>query len=93
MTKLLVVDDDAHIRELVKVFLQNEGLEVIEAIDGVDALSKLDTEKVDMVVMDIMMPNMDGGHYVRKYVHSIQIYQSLCLQLKEKPLKKSRAFI
>lgn len=60
MTKLLVVDDDAHIRELVKVFLQHEGLEVIEAMDGVDALSKLATEKVDMVVMDIMMPNMDG---------------------------------
>ncbi|MEK8197401.1 MULTISPECIES: response regulator transcription factor [unclassified Lysinibacillus] len=60
MTKLLVVDDDAHIRELVKVFLQNEGLEVIEATDGVDALSKLAAEKVDMVVMDIMMPNMDG---------------------------------
>jgi len=54
------VDDDAHIRELVKVFLQNEGLEVIEAVDGVDALSKLASEKVDMVVMDIMMPNMDG---------------------------------
>ena len=60
MTKLLVVDDDAHIRELVKVFLQNEGLEVIEAVDGVDALSKLASEKVDMVVMDVMMPNMDG---------------------------------
>ena len=60
MTKLLVVDDDAHIRELVKIFLQNEGLEVIEAVDGVDALSKLASEKVDMVVMDIMMPNMDG---------------------------------
>ncbi|AVK83700.1 DNA-binding response regulator [Lysinibacillus sp. B2A1] len=60
MTKLLVVDDDVHIRELVKIFLQNEGLEVIEAVDGVDALSKLASEKVDMVVMDIMMPNMDG---------------------------------
>ncbi|WP_155592855.1 response regulator transcription factor [Lysinibacillus cavernae] len=60
MTKLLVVDDDAHIRELVKVFLQNEGLEVMEATDGVDALSQLTSEKVDMVVMDIMMPNMDG---------------------------------
>lgn len=60
MTKLLVVDDDAYIRELVKVFLQNEGLEVIEATDGVDALSKLASEKVDMIVMDIMMPNMDG---------------------------------
>jgi len=55
-----MVDDDAHIRELVKVFLQNEGLEVIEATDGVDALSKLTYEKVDMVIMDIMMPNMDG---------------------------------
>ncbi|MFJ5764086.1 response regulator transcription factor [Lysinibacillus sp. NPDC093210] len=60
MTKLLVVDDDDHIRELVKVFLQNEGFDVIEALDGVDALSKLDTEKVDMVIMDIMMPKMDG---------------------------------
>lgn len=60
MTKLLVVDDDGYIRELVKVFLQNEGLEVIEATDGVDALSKLAAEKVGMVVMDIMMPNMDG---------------------------------
>lgn len=60
MTKLLVVDDDANIRELIKVFLQNEGLEVIEAIDGVDALFRLASEKVDMVVMDIMMPNMDG---------------------------------
>lgn len=60
MTKLLVVDDDEHIRELVKVFLQNEGFDVLEAIDGVDALSKLETEKVDMVIMDIMMPNMDG---------------------------------
>ena len=50
MTKLLVVDDDAHIRELVKVFLLNEGLEVIEATDGVDALSKLDSEKVDIML-------------------------------------------
>jgi len=60
MTKLLVVDDDAHIRELIKVFLQNEGLEVIEATDGVDALSKLDSDKVDMIIMDIMMPKMNG---------------------------------
>ena len=60
MTKLLVVDDDEHIRELVKVFLQNEGFDVIEAMDGVDALSKLEVEKVDMVIMDIMMPKMDG---------------------------------
>ncbi|GLC87690.1 response regulator transcription factor [Lysinibacillus piscis] len=60
MAKVLIVDDDAHIRELVKIFLQNEGLDTIEAIDGVDALDKLATDKVDMVILDIMMPRMDG---------------------------------
>ncbi|WP_375200346.1 response regulator transcription factor [Bacillus sp. RS11] len=60
MTTLLVVDDDAHIRELIKIFLQNEGLEIIEATDGVDALSKLASDKVDMIILDIMMPKMDG---------------------------------
>jgi DNA-binding response OmpR family regulator len=70
MTKILVVDDDIHIRELVGVFLRNEGFDIIEAVDGVDALSKLETMKVDMVILDIMMPNMDGWQLcseLRKY--------------------------
>lgn len=66
MTRLLVVDDDEHIRELVSVFLQNEGLSILEAVDGVDALSKLESEKIDMVIMDIMMPNMDGWELCRE---------------------------
>ncbi|MBB3070633.1 DNA-binding response OmpR family regulator [Paenibacillus baekrokdamisoli] len=60
MTKLLVVDDDPHIRELVKLFLIREGFEVIEASDGIDALRILETEQVDMAIIDVMMPNMDG---------------------------------
>jgi len=60
MSKILVVDDDPHIRELVQVFLRNDGFEVIEASDGVEALSKLDSVKVDLAILDIMMPNMDG---------------------------------
>lgn len=60
MSKILVVDDDAHIRELVRVFLRNDGFEVIEAVDGLDALSRLDSVKVDLAVIDVMMPNMDG---------------------------------
>ena len=70
MTKILVVDDDSHIRELVGVFLRNEGFDIIEAVDGVDALSKLETNKVDMVILDVMMPNMDGWQLcfeLRKY--------------------------
>jgi two-component system, OmpR family, response regulator len=60
MSKILIVDDDAHIRELIRVFLRKDGLEVIEAVDGVDALSRLDSVKADLAIIDVMMPNMDG---------------------------------
>jgi len=60
MSKILVVDDDAHIRELIRVFLRNDGFEVIEAVDGLDALSRIDSVKADLAVIDVMMPNMDG---------------------------------
>jgi two-component system OmpR family response regulator len=60
MSKILIVDDDPHIRELVQVFLRDDGFEVIEAADGVDALSKLDSIKVDLAIIDIMMPKVDG---------------------------------
>ena len=60
MTKLLMVDDDPHIRELVKLFLAREGFEVIEASDGIEALRLLEIEQVNMVILDVMMPNMDG---------------------------------
>ncbi|MDF2543767.1 MAG: two component transcriptional regulator, winged helix family [Herbinix sp.] len=60
MNKILIVDDDQHIRELVGVFLREEGFEIYEATDGIEALSRLETIKADMVILDIMMPNMDG---------------------------------
>ncbi|CAM3479497.1 response regulator transcription factor [Paenibacillus lupini] len=60
MATIMVVDDDAHIRELVSHYLKVEGFEVIEASDGEEALALLDSAKADLVVMDVMMPNMDG---------------------------------
>lgn len=66
MSKLLVVDDDPHVRELVKVFLKQEGFEVLEAANGVEALSLLETTSVDIVVLDIMMPLMDGWELCRE---------------------------
>lgn len=60
MAKILVVDDDMHIRELIRVFLEEAGMEVLEAADGLEALSMLAEERADLVIMDIMMPNMDG---------------------------------
>jgi two-component system OmpR family response regulator len=70
MSKIMVVDDDPYIRELVRVFLQNEGFEVSEAADGAEALAKVETTKVDLVILDIMMPKMDGWQLcseLRKY--------------------------
>jgi len=66
MNRLLVVDDDPHIRELASVFLKNEGFEVYEVADGVEALAKLETVKVDLIILDIMMPNMDGWELCRQ---------------------------
>ena len=66
MSKILIVDDDPHIRELSKVFLRNNGFEVCEAVDGKDALTKLDSVKVDLFIIDVMMPNMDGWELCRE---------------------------
>ena len=62
----MVVDDDAHIRELARVFLQNAGFAVVEAVDGADALAKLNTLKVDLFIIDIMMPRLDGWELCRE---------------------------
>src|SRR5258708_3699270 len=66
MTKILVVDDDPHIRELVRAFLRNDGFDVAEAGDGVDALTFGESSKVDLVALDIMMPNLDGWELCRE---------------------------
>jgi len=66
MARILVVDDDAHIRELVSRFLSLEGLTIHEAANGKEALDVLETTKVDLVIMDIMMPEMDGWELCRE---------------------------
>ncbi|AIQ14880.1 response regulator transcription factor [Paenibacillus durus] len=66
MAKILVVDDDPHIRELVAVFLKAEGMEVYEASDGKAALEFLGDHTADMVILDVMMPNMDGWQLCRE---------------------------
>ena len=60
MSGILVVDDDAHIRELLRHFLEAEGFVVSEAEDGAVALTFLRSVKVDLVVLDVMMPGLDG---------------------------------
>ena len=63
---ILVVDDAQSVRQAVGFTLQEEGYDIVEAEDGVDALNKLDGQHVDMIVCDVNMPNMDGITFVQK---------------------------
>jgi two-component system chemotaxis response regulator CheY len=64
--KILVVDDSASIRQLVSFTIKDAGYDVLVAENGKDALGKLSNEKVDMVITDLNMPEMDGIELIKK---------------------------
>ncbi|MEG0924958.1 MAG: response regulator transcription factor [Anaerovoracaceae bacterium] len=57
---ILVCDDDREIAGAIEIYLRNEGYTVFKAFDGVEALNVVDKEQIHLVIMDVMMPNMDG---------------------------------
>ena len=63
MNKILIVDDDAHIQELLCVLLRDAGFDVITAKDGQDALEKIEAFRADLCILDVMMPHMDGWSF------------------------------
>src|ERR1035437_7727467 len=64
--KILVVDDERHIVRLVQVNLEKAGYTVLTAYDGVEALEQVAKEKPDMIVLDVMMPRLDGFEVLKK---------------------------
>ncbi|WP_034745722.1 response regulator transcription factor, partial [Halalkalibacter wakoensis] len=60
MSKILVVDDDRNIRKLIRVYLESSQFTVLEAGDGKEALDLLLHEQVDLAIIDVMMPHVDG---------------------------------
>ena len=66
MAKVLVADDDGHIREVVRYALEKAGYTVVEAKDGKEALAALDANPFDVVVLDIVMPEQDGLEVCRR---------------------------
>jgi two-component system OmpR family response regulator len=66
MITIMVVDDEAHIRELINLYLTDEGFSIVEKANGAEALEHAVNYPVDMVIMDIMMPEMDGWELCRK---------------------------
>ena len=66
MARILVVDDDPDVRRLVEMKLHLDGIETVSAADGAEALEILGQESIDLVVLDLMMPVMDGYEVCRR---------------------------
>lgn len=60
MSKLLVVDDEYRIRQIIKKYAEFEGYEVEEAVDGMQAIELCRRQDFDLIIMDVMMPELDG---------------------------------
>jgi DNA-binding response OmpR family regulator len=91
MTRILIVDDDAHIRELLGVLLKNEGFDVSDAADGVQALACLESVRVDLAILDVMMPNLDGWELCRILRESYE-FPILMLTAKGETIQKVKGF-
>ncbi|MBK4744499.1 MULTISPECIES: response regulator transcription factor [Bacillus] len=63
---ILIVDDDLEIAELIEIHLKKEGYQVIKATDGEEAIGIIQSHSIDLVVLDIMMPKMDGYEVTRQ---------------------------
>ena len=64
--KILIADDDRNICELLKIYLEKEGCTVVLAGDGEEALSKFEAEEPDIILLDVMMPRLDGWQVCRE---------------------------
>ncbi len=60
MEKILIVDDEKEIRDLIEIYLKSEGYEIFKSENGLEALEILSREEIDLVILDVMMPKLDG---------------------------------
>lgn len=92
MFHLLVVEDESNIRKLVKTMLERHGYHVHCAENGVKALETLDVQHIDLIVLDIMMPEMDGYSLAKELREADNTLPILMLTAKQLPEDKKRGF-
>ena len=93
MLNIMVVDDDKNTRMLLKAVLEGENYTVIIAENGEDALAMMDKHHVDLVVLDIMMPKMDGYEFTSLLRQNENNLPILMVSAKQLPADKKKGFI
>ena len=93
MFHILVVDDDKNTRRLFRAVLENAGYTVSTASDGAEALDLMDSEHIDLVVLDIMMPNMDGYEFTKALREVENNLPILMVSAKQLPEDKKKGFL
>ena len=93
MFNILVVDDDRNTRLFLKTVLESEKYTVVTAINGKDALDILEREHIDLVVLDIMMPEMDGYRFTEIVRESNNTLPILMVSAKQQPDDKKHGFL
>ena len=93
MFHILVVEDNPNARKLMEAVLKQNGYEPLLAADGIEALDVLDNKHVDLIVLDVMMPRMDGYEFTETLRSSGCDLPILMVTAKEKPADKRKGFI
>ena len=92
MFHILVVDDDKNTRMYFEAVLENNGYTVTVAKDGEDAMEAMDREHIDLVVLDIMMPKMDGYEFTKTLRECDNNLPILMVSAKQMPIDKNKGF-
>lgn len=93
MFHILVVDDDKNTRLLLKAVLESEGYTVYAAANGEEALTVMDQQHIDLVVLDIMMPKMDGYEFTKTLREAQNNLPILMVSAKQLPADKKKGFL
>jgi len=93
MFNVLVVDDDKNTRLFLKAVLEDAGYKVITAENGIDALNEMDKSHIDLVVLDIMMPKMDGYEFTKTLRENNNSLPILMISAKQLPADKHKGFM
>lgn len=89
--KILVVDDEKLIRDVIREYLINENYEVVEAKDGVEAVKLAEENNIDLIILDIMMPNMDG-YTAYKEIRKNKVIPTIILSARSEEYDKLLGF-